>query len=632
MIGPIQRDVFVDYESYYDDRVSVREMCLKAYVKRSYAYLVSVVSGPYKWAGSIAELQQNSFAKGLILNPRNRRWAVNSNFDQAWTEDDRVLPEARGLDWNCVSDFAVSHQRPRDLGRMHKALTGKTASKAMRASMNGVHPDAMFGLMMEGLKDYNIADGVIAQENVLGLRRLGEMSNAEARIAAHTRMICRRGIAVDEPFIEKCRQALTWIKFNAQKEIPWAKTNTVLDVQAFNTWSCQQGVAPPNNLRKTDDDFSAWIEANPKLAPVMKSRQRWELANRKLSHIDNFMARVVDGIYYPDLLYCGAPHTRRFSAKGSSDGREDGSDTHSGFNIQNMDRSPLFGDLLPDFFSPLPPKGKKVPGIFFRNFLVPRPGKCFLILDFSQIEPRCLNWLAGNDKFLDLIRQGYALYEAFARSVGMWDKPGKLAEDAPVEYYTLIKNIVIGAGYGMSGKKFATYAKIPEEKAIEEIQRFRKAAPMIPKFWYSTHDAIESAYREGIPLEIVMPNGETMWQFGIERYEKLDQLTGKTRYAYRGAKVLGADETIKDIYGAKMVENITQRMARDLMCEAIIRIEDAGMPVVFHAHDEIIVEVDIDNRADALATAKRLMTEVPPWAAGLPIGCGGGDWDRYTKA
>jgi len=634
----MNRDVFIDFESFYDDAISVRELCMKAYMSKSYAYLVSVISGPYRWAGTPAELRRNEFARNLILDPKNKRYAVNSNFDQSWCEHESVLPEARGLDWHCVSDYAVYHQRPRDLERMHKALTGKEVNKGMRTSMKGVHPDMEFAFMAQGRKDYNINDGVVAQENLNCLKRLGPMSPMEERIAAHTRMICRRGIPCDEAFIEKCRQALNWIKFNAQKEIPWAKLDKVMSVQAFNTWSCQQGIAPPANLRKADADFTSWMAANPTLAPVLKARQRWELANRKLSHIDAFLARVVDGIYYPDLLYCGAPHTRRWSAKGSSDGREDGGETHSAFNIQNMDRLPLFGDLLPDFFSPNPPlypgnhpkAGQPMPGIFFRNFLVPPPGKVFGILDFSQIEPRCLNWLAGNEKFLQLIRDGYALYEAFARSVGMWNEPGKL-KDGPVEYYTLIKNIVIGAGYGMSGKKFAKYAKLPEDKAIEEIQKFRRAAPMIPDFWYSTHRVIEAAYTEGTPFEVQMPNGETMYRFGVDRYEREDPITGERRYAYRAAKVLGAPETIGDIYGAKVVENITQRMARDLLGEKVVTLEDAGIPVLFHAHDEVITLLDADNAAEGLATAKRIMTATPDWAAGLPIGCSGEIEISYTK-
>jgi len=639
----MRRDVFIDHESYWDDEVSIRNMCMQTYMSRSYSYLVSVVSGPFKWAGSPKELRGQDraamFARSLILDPNNDRWAVNSNFDQAWTEHESVLPESRGLEWQCVSDYAVSHQRPRDLERMYQALTGKTVNKGMRASMKGIHPEMEFNFMAAGRKEYNLHDGEVAQENKCCLDRLGPMSETERKIAAHTRLLGRRGIPCDEAFIEKCRQALHWIKFEAQKQVPWAKLETVMSVQAFNTWSCQQGIAPPSNLRKADADFTSWMAANPKLAPVLKARQRWELANRKLSHIDKFMARVVDGIYYPDLLYCGAPHTRRWSAKGSSDGREDASDTHSAFNIQNMDRSPLFGDILPDFFSPNPPffprghpkAGQPMPGIFFRNFLVPPPGKVFGILDFSQIEPRCLNWLAGNEKFLELIRQGYALYEAFARSVGMWNEPGAL-KDGPVEYYTLIKNIVIGAGYGMSGKKFARYAKIPEERAIEEIIKFRKAAPMIPKFWYSTHDTIEQSYSMGEPLEIVMPNGEVMRRFGIERYEREDPLTGQRRYAYRANKVLGAQETIGDIYGAKVVENITQRMARDLLGEAVVRLEyDYNLPVLFHAHDEVIVLLDAANAETELAAAKEAMTTVPAWATGLPIQCSGTIETCYTK-
>lgn len=631
-----RRDVFLDTESFWSEDVSIRHMCMKKYMDRSFTYLWSLVSDDFEWVGTPDEFRQNAKAQEIVTDPNTNPWAVNSNFDFSWFNKDFPEVGRRMRGWQCVSDYAVYHQRPRALANMYQALTGKTHSKSMRNAMKDRHFFEFLQFEQDNVKQMNLDDGRVAKESLSELRKLGPMAQSERELAAHTRMICRRGINMDPEYIEQCRIRLEWARHNAKKEIPWADRETVMDVGAFNTYSCSMGIAPPGNLRKDGADFTEWMEANPKMAPVMKARQRFELANRKLSHIESFLERCHEGIYYPDLLYCGAPHTRRFSAKGSSDGAQTDSDVHSGFNVQNMDKAPIFGDIFPDAFAPLPLKtkaGVPLPGIFFRNFLVPRAGKKFVILDFAQIEPRCLFWLAGCEELLQKIREGFSIYEAFARSVGMWNEVGKLKETASVAYYTKVKNAAIGSGYGMGGPKFANYAKIPLEEATETIFQIRENNPRVPAFWRQLQGLCREASRSKEPLEIAMPNGETFRYFNVTQYNRPNK-EGGFSFAYRADKVLGDPNrnNTKDIYGGRLTENVTQRMARDLMGEAILRIEKAGMSVAFHAHDEIILEVDREDADSALVEARRLMEVVPEWAHGLPIEVEGGVYDRYCKA
>jgi len=632
------KPLVLDLESYYDSRISVQEMCLQRYWSESYVYLLSMVTAAFKWVGTPEELFRDPIAMGHLLDPQFDLWAVNSNFDQTGTET--FFPEVAGRRWQCVSDFAVSHQRPRNLAELHEILTGEKVSKRIRGSMKGVHYSEIMEFDRERIRDYNLLDSQQALQDIGELtRQCGPMSPVEEAVAEHTRMISRRGMAFDEEFIGKCREALYWVRHNAAKEMPWvAEGEKALAAQAFNTFCCKKGVAPPANLQKDAADFTAWMEANPTLAPFLKARQRYELANRKLSHIEKFLSRTFEGVYYPDLLYCGAPHTRRWSSKGSSDGSEGGDDTHSGFNLQNMDREPLFGDILTDFFSPLPPQrdGKPMPGIFFRNFIVPRPGKVFIILDFEQIEPRCLAWLVGNETFLQKIREGYGVYEAFARAFLNWME-GVLKKENP-ELYKLAKAEVLGLGYGCGYKKFPLVAwkmaqlKISLERSQDTVFSYRRDNPKTVGFWGDMQRAVEEAAHGDGLLNIQMPNGEIMWRFKVQQYIK-NNLDGSQRYAFAGAKILGSHDpkNLQDIYGAKIVENITQRMARDLLAEAVINLEAAGIPVCFHAHDEVIVEVDEADKADALLEARQIMQTTPEWATGLPIGASGGIFSRYTK-
>ena len=81
-------------------------------------------------------------------------------------------------------------------------------------------------------------------------------------------------------------------------------------------------------------------------------------------------------------------------------------------------------------------------------------------------------------------------------------------------------------------------------------------------------------------------------------------------------------------YGGKLVENFVQAVCRDIMAEAIIRLERAGIPVVLHVHDEVILELDDEAQLDE---AGRIMVEIPSWADSFPIAAEGFTASRYTK-
>lgn len=643
----MRRDAVLDCESFWSERVSIQNMCIKRYMELSETYLWSITTPGFKFAGTPREFIENPIVRAILEDGGTYPWAVNSNFDYSFFERNfpDVVTKMRG--WQCISDYSVYHQRPRALADMHKILTGKTHSKAMRNSMKGVRYDEILSFEQENVKEMNLQDSEVALEDLGRLRELGPMSQTEVSLAAHTRMICRRGMAMDPEYVEKCRQALTWIRHDVSKELPWiSKGDSPMDVQAFNTFCCSQNVAPPSNMRKTDEDFTDWMAANPKLAPTMKARQRYELANRKIQHIEKFLSRCYEGIYYPDLLYCGAPHTRRFSAKGSSDGAQTDDATHSGFNVQNMDREPLFGDLLPEFISPLAPTkgGKPLPGIFVRNFVVPRPGKKFIILDFKAVEPLCLAWLVGQNKFLQLVREGLSIYEAHAKQAG-WEWQGEFEKSG---LKPAAKSQRIGLGYGCGVNKYPVVAwqlarmRVSIEESQKQVYEFRRKNPEICGngwnggplgIWAKLQNLCKAAAVMNEPLEIDLPNGETMRYFNVEQYVRFDD-KGGSQFCYRADKTLGDTNPKgrKDIYGGRLTENVTQRFARDLLGEAILRVERAGMPVCFHAHDELIAEVDAADARDAFIVAKRVMEEVPEWATGLPIGISGGVYDRYTKA
>jgi hypothetical protein len=104
--------------------------------------------------------------------------------------------------------------------------------------------------------------------------------------------------------------------------------------------------------------------------------------------------------------------------------------------------------------------------------------------------------------------------------------------------------------------------------------------------------------------------------------------TGFESFTVKGD--FGAGSKQANLFGGALTENITQRMARDIL--AIIRLEGAGLPVVFHAHDEVIIEIDDDgSKEEAKAEAERIMCKASAWAQGLPLAVEGSFESSYTK-
>ena len=135
----MKRDLLVDWESYYDDDVSIRESCFSNYAEKSYGYLIGMKTDGFEFSGTPEELKADPEAMAILHSPDFNLWAVNSNFDQLWTEDQRYFPEMKGRRWQCVSDYAVYHQLPRSLAGMHKALFGAEVDNSVRGQMKGVH-------------------------------------------------------------------------------------------------------------------------------------------------------------------------------------------------------------------------------------------------------------------------------------------------------------------------------------------------------------------------------------------------------------------------------------------------------------------------------------------------------------
>jgi DNA polymerase len=277
----------------------------------------------------------------------------------------------------------------------------------------------------------------------------------------------------------------------------------------------------------------------------------------------------------------------------------------SGFNVQNMPRGELFGADL-------------------RKCFQPSEGCVFVIADLSQIEPRILAWLIDDVAFLDLVRDGVDIYEAHARSTMGYDEPTPLKE-TDSKMRSLAKARVLGLGYGCGPKKFVSVAKnlggieITFAEAKQTVADFRSKNPRISRLWKQLDRAFKRS--SGGDYSIELPSGRHLQYFNVH----------KTDRGYFAARTVQGGR-VRSLYGGLLCENLVQATARDLFAKHLLQIHRSGIGrIVFHVHDEVVLEVPKDQAEQAKNIILKIMSTTPEWLSGCPVAAEAGIFNHYTK-
>ena len=612
------RKTVVDFETFYDTQaqLSVKTIGLHNYARRADAYIVSVVNEDVEYCGPVAEMPK-ALGDTWMTDPDMEFFAANSNFDQRFWE--KYYPKT-ARPWRCVLDKAAFHQLPRALAAVAEVHLHKKLDKDARREMDGVRWEGLGDEQQQRLINYCLEDSITERDIE---ESLGPMSPVEQELAAHTRLINRRCVHINVEKLDRDITLLEQVRFEACQSIPWAEGDDEekpLSYPRFCKWVATHGSQPPLSLDKRDERCRVWIGENPTLAPVLQHMRVFRGANAKMKKLRLMQINECDGVIPLDFIYCGARHTRRWSSQS--------------INLQNLDAARAFEKEMAElpFFKENP---GETPGIFMREYVIPPPGRKLGILDFSQIEPRCLNWLVGNCELLDAIRAGYGIYEAHAlASMGWKGLPGTLKASDP-KLYKYAKERVLALGYGMGWALFQARVKLnlgldlTEAQSRAAVADFRATNRKITGLWHRL-DALakEAAYdRETKTLELVMPTGDVLRHFHIRGKGKGQN--GCCSYTIQGD--FSQQSIVHNCWGGTLAENVTQRMARDVLGAAILKLEKAGFPVLFHAHDEVILALDEQTAQADFIEARRIMSQPPEWCADLPLGADGAVTDHYVK-
>ncbi len=342
-----------------------------------------------------------------------------------------------------------------------------------------------------------------------------------------------------------------------------------------------------------------------------------------------------DGRVHGMLMFCGANRTSRWSGKI--------------VQIQNLPKN-----YIPDLelarelvkqgrFEDIELLYDSTPNVLselIRTAFIPKQGCRFVVADFSAIEARVLAWLSGEEWVLDVFRGDGKLYEMTASR--MFGIPmAEIGKGSPERAKGKVASLSCQYGGSKNGiiSMGALDMGLTEEELPPLVAAWRKANPHMVQFWWDVDAAAIKAvtekqktkvgkiifeYKSGI-LFITLPSGRKL------SYVKPRMAVN--RFGRDGLTYEGISENKKwsriETYGPKLVENIVQGTARDLLAEAMLRVEKKGYPIVMHCHDEIIAEVpdgigSVDEMCEVMAVQ-------PVWAEGLPLRADGYQCSFYQK-
>jgi len=461
-------------------------------------------------------------------------------------------------------------------------------------------------------------------------RALPELSPRERLVFELDYRINQRGLGIDHALVDR----LAALAGEAQDElrgliaqITNGMVRSLNQVSGLRTWLACQGVVTPDLKRDTVRTLlrDKTITGPPRAA-LQARADAARASTAKLAAIT--AARSRDGRVRGTLQYYGANRTGRWAGRrvqGQNFPRGTVKDVPGALRLIRGGAGARALDLLCE------DSALGVVSSCLRSTIVAAPGNRLVIADFAQIEARVLAWLAGQQDVLDVFKSGQDIYVATAARIGSANR-------------LLGKVLVLACGYGMGPARFQETAagyglSLDMHEAETAVMSWREANPRVVDFWRGCQKAVQQVmrtlgaservgavtfiHRPGLLLAR-LPCGRHL-TYRAPRLDVSGQ--GRNEISYRGS--LGGNWVRLRTWGGKIVENLSQAVARDVMVEAMLQL--GGVDLIATVHDELIAEAP-EARADAvLGLMLATMRVTPAWAPGLPMEAAGAVVRRYTK-
>lgn len=492
---------------------------------------------------------------------------------------------------------------------------------------------------LEQLAGYNYAD-VLTEREVHA--RIPKMTQRERQIWLVDQRMNARGLPIDKVLLGKLREITLSEQLRLNAEIKTATRGSVSGSSQnlkLLEWVQDRGYPHPTLEKDTLDafvkspDFMALSDENAK-AVLLARHECAKLSTAKLLRMSNYSK--TDGVIRNLVQYGGAVRTLRWAGRGPQ--------------IQNYPRPlietvkeavrAILDGLEPDGIRILFGRPLDVVSSCLRAVFKAYPGCRFVVCDYHAIEAIVIAWLADFQAMLDVFRfpdPDMDIYVFTARGVGSNNrKMGKVMR--------------LGLNYGMGHVKFRETAALSGitltlAEAKNAVDKFRQANGPIVSLWHAcecqairalqnpgfTYKAGKVEFRMADPakrlagaLLMTLPSGRNL----VYRNARLEQ----GRIKFWGVDQYTGQWKELDTYGGKLVENATQAVARDLLADAIVVVEDL-FPDTLRAtiHDEIVAMTNADDADELFNVMKGVMSTPPAWAHGMPLSAAGGIVERYGK-
>ena len=274
-----------------------------------------------------------------------------------------------------------------------------------------------------------------------------------------------------------------------------------------------------------------------------------------------------------------------------------------------------------------------------RTAFIPKSGHRFFVADFAAIEARVIAWLAGEQWRQEVFASGGDIYCASASQ--MFHVPvEKHGQNAHLRQKGKIAELALGYGGSVGALKAmgALNYGLQEAELKPLVDAWRQSNPRIVRFWWDVDSAVKTCVKEHTTTEthgikfhyqsgmlfIVLPSGRKLVY--------VRPRIGENKFGGESITYEGVGEQKKwlrlESYGPKFVENIVQATARDILAEAMFRLDAHGYKIVMHVHDEAVIEAPADSSLEDICT---IMGQTPAWANGLLLRADGYVCDFYRK-
>jgi DNA polymerase len=584
----------------------------------------------YPLSDPFEELRNLANAKDTLF------YAHNALFEQLiWRfklQDRFNVPRLPISRWRCTAAKALSVGLPKSLaeaamalGTSHKKDTrGRTVMLRLCKPKN----DGEFEedpKLFEELEAYCAQD--VETERDIDLA-LPELSPHEQYVWFEDQLINMRGVAVDQNALAKIQALIVMEEQRLKKrvfELSGGKLDGVSRRLAVLEYLAKRKVVLPDFTKVTVENAIKEGKIPNDVLEILRVRQQLGLTSiAKYAALE--YAQCEDGRLRDTFVY----HT-------ATTGRWGGKLVQ----LQNLPKGSFSSDLgvemimeydyemLLDMY----PNIMELLSACVRGMFVSAPGHDLIVADYSAIEARVLMWFCDEERAVKMFREGKDISVDMAQKIG---------QGAPRQ---LGKQAILACGYGMGSSKFQATCKtynieVPEDLATKAVGSYRAAYPKVVRTWYDQERAAIHAVSKGGKVTcgkvIWEKRGDFLWcklpsgrELAYHKPEIKVQEDAQPRLTYMTTDSMTKKYMRKDTYGGKIIENIIQATARDILAEALLGAEKKGYPPVMHVHDEIVVEVP--EGFGSTTEFESIICTVPDWAIGCPINAEAWKGKRYRK-